>query len=217
MRFFHRFLLAGAIWAVASAPPTLARAQDFVACSKPAAPPSLPPAALFGALSPKRENLLFISGGTAQNIFRELTETYTLRGHAAATQLVIESTGPHANAYVKDHSTIVITPFLLAALQEHSALWFVLAHEMAHIALQHPHITSQPEEAQADALAVQILRERNIDPCSALHVLEALQAQEPGYSYSLADRRHRMQILLGNRCISPPKVLMSLSTRSVIQ
>jgi Zn-dependent protease with chaperone function len=214
MRFFHWFLLAGAIWAGESARAFNAMAQDFVACSKPALSPSPSSSSPLPGIN---DALLSTAGSSAQTIFKELVQTYRSAGLPVPRQLVISAPGSHANAYVKGPETIVITPPLVAALQESSDLWFVLAHEMAHIALRHPQTTSQPMEAQADALAMQIIRERGINPCSALHVLEILQLREPHFSDALAYRRHRMQTLLGDRCLPRPRVLISLDSRSLIQ
>ncbi len=216
MRFFQRFLLAGAFWAAASTLPGSVWGQEFVACSNPVvASPTTPSTP--SAIHPKLDELRSLSESSATQVFQELVQAYTSMGRAAPTQIVLTSGGPHANAYVKDSETVVLSRSLVKILQEPADLWFVLAHEMAHIALHHPASTSQTMESQADLLALQILRERGLDPCSAVHVLDLLQTYEPHYAHVLSYRSTRIQTLLGQRCITQSTVLMTLGSRPLIR
>lgn len=81
---------------------------------------------------------------------------------------------PAANAFVRHTNEIVITKALVTRVTDESELAFILAHELAHVALRHDAKGGISAEVAADALALQVVTALDFNPCSGSNVLERL-------------------------------------------
>ena len=107
------------------------------------------------------------------DLFSTLSLTFERLGYPADASLVtIES--PVANAFVRKSKEVVITTALITRVRERSEMAFILAHELAHVALQHDSKGSIAAELSADTLALRVITTLSFDPCSGSSVLERL-------------------------------------------
>jgi predicted Zn-dependent protease len=107
------------------------------------------------------------------DLFKTLSLTYERLGYPVVAALVtIDS--PVANAFVRKHHEVVITTTLINKINERSEAAFILAHELAHIALKHGAAAGIDAEVAADTLALKVVTALSLDPCSGSSVLERL-------------------------------------------
>jgi Zn-dependent protease with chaperone function len=92
------------------------------------------------------------------------------------------------NAFIRKGSELRVTSGMLKHLATPADAAFIVAHELAHLQLQHTHNTSTNEEIVADSLAVMMLERAEISACNAPHLLARILA-ENGRSESIARRR----------------------------
>ena len=203
MRFFPPFCRPLTLIVALSATLYVAQAQDFLSCAETSIrTPSL-------TTSPVATALNAISWPKAQKIFSTLVAEYRRRDYAAPEQLHL-AINHRPNAYVRNATSIVLTSSLLESLEGTAQLSFVLAHEIAHVALHHSRETSSAMEERADALAILILNNLHVDPCGGIEVLEKLGGSHPLYARALRDRRANLHTLLGDHCRTAPRFLASL-------
>jgi|GEM_PF-6340844 len=123
----------------------------------------------------------------AQERFEAAARAYSKRKLPSSFKLKFSSTSA-INAFVEGTDTITITSGLLRNLSHANQLTFVFCHEMAHIALNHPRKSTSQMEQAADELAIFVLRDLNIDPCSSLLTLASMKRYAPLHSQSLQQR-----------------------------
>ena len=92
------------------------------------------------------------------------------------------------NAFAQDQRTVVITRALLARTHDTSEIAFVIAHEIAHIALNHDKNAGVHEELEADALALKVVTTMGFNPCSGSSVLERLGSRTKFILVSVSPR-----------------------------
>lgn len=108
-----------------------------------------------------------------KDLFATLAETFERMGYPAEASLVtIES--PIANAFVRKNREVVVTTALMTRVREPSEIAFILAHELAHVALHHDSKGGIAAEVSADTLALRVITTLAFDPCSGPSVLERL-------------------------------------------
>lgn len=99
-------------------------------------------------------------------------------------------THPRPNAFALNTGTIVLTTGLIDEIRSHSELAFVIAHELAHLILNHEsgstlasEILMEPlsrnklleQELSADKLAIKLLEQSSFDTSSAISLMSRLE------------------------------------------
>jgi Zn-dependent protease with chaperone function len=202
MRFFQRFLCTIAVVAVTSANPDLVQGQDFVSCQIYAATESPQGARPAAHHAPLRADPQIAA------LLERVVAVYRKRGHSLAPTLAL-TTSDVANAFIRPDETIVVTTSLLRLVGTNAQLSFVIAHELAHMALGHPHDATQEMEQHADTLAIKILNDLELEPCSAIEVLNLMSLSHPVYTTPLQRRISHVQTLLGAQCLNYPPIVLS--------
>jgi Zn-dependent protease with chaperone function len=87
---------------------------------------------------------------------------------------------------------VVLTDALLARVTDRSELAFILAHEVAHVALGHGIHGGIAAEVAADALALQAVTALGFNPCSGPSVLERLGTPSQLTLVSVTPRLHAL-------------------------
>lgn len=135
----------------------------------------------------------------ATRLFTRITEHYRALGHATPSALVvIESRS--ANAFIRKKTEVVLTQTLLSRVTDESELAFILAHELAHIALEHTVNGGTSAEVAADTLALQVVTALGFDPCSGSSVLERLGSPAQVTLVSVAPRLNALHDKTFDRC-----------------
>ena len=135
----------------------------------------------------------------ATRIFNRITEHYRTLGLVTPSALeVIES--PSANAFIRTKTEVVLTQTLLARVSDESELAFILAHEAAHIALQHTRNGGIPAEVEADTLALKVVTALGFNPCSGSTVLERLGSPAQLTLVSIVPRLNALHDKTFDRC-----------------
>jgi predicted Zn-dependent protease len=201
MRFYRRFVGAVAFIALTGTTSHLAWAQSFVSCERHAAPAPAANRPADNPLPTRFHSLI-------DNVFQRVVSGYEKRGYTLAPQIAVASAAT-ANAYITRGSTIVVTAPLLQLVGTNERLSFVIAHELAHIALRHPRDATPAMEQQADSLAVQVLAELGFDPCAALDVIGRMTQANPVYSESLESRISHLRSLLAEHCPTVTTIALS--------
>jgi Zn-dependent protease with chaperone function len=110
-----------------------------------------------------------------QVLFSDIMWAFRAAGIQTSATLVVSSSLAR-NAFARGGNTVVVSEGLLALLTNNSERAFVLAHELAHIALRHSVKSGLPQEVQADHIALQTLRDLHLDPCAGFQALARLSA-----------------------------------------
>lgn len=110
---------------------------------------------------------------TLRQTFETLRREYARLGHTINATLTIRDSAV-VNAYALHQNEVVITHALLSKTPNLSERAFVMAHELAHIALGHRTEAGIPEEVAADTLALRVVTRLGFNPCSGSSVLERL-------------------------------------------
>lgn len=195
---FVRFSCIGALIALIhlwAAPAS--DAQQFLSCQNDSASP----ATLTGSLpivSPSRA-LEVISSSSIKEEFDRLSATFATRGMRQARSVHISDSAV-PNAFINREKKLFITSALVDLVGDLDQLRYVLAHEMAHIALGHGTQHGQSAEADADVLALSILEQRGVNPCSAPRTLQTLRSRHPLYERQLRSRLRALDQALDGRC-----------------
>jgi Zn-dependent protease with chaperone function len=135
----------------------------------------------------------------ATRLFTTITEHYRALGHATPSALVVIES-PRANAFIRRKTEVVLTHALLSRVTDESELAFILAHELAHIALEHTANGGIPAEVAADTLALQVMTALGFDPCSGSEVLERLGSPAQLTLVSVAPRLNALHDMTFDRC-----------------
>jgi hypothetical protein len=109
-------------------------------------------------------------------LFKKVERHYSTLGYNLASLLHISDLKT-VNAFAENQKIVVITRSLLARTRDTSEIAFVIAHELAHIALKHDKNAGVREELEADALALRVVTSMGFNPCSSSTVLERLGNQ----------------------------------------
>jgi len=186
MRFFTGFRGFVAILSILTLTPGQAFPQEFISCEAlQGRPPSSPRFSL--PIVRPSHFLTLLTWSDAEERFESVRRAYRARNFPTASKLKLSSTSA-INAFVHGTDTIAVTSGLLRTLSHADDLTFIISHEMAHIALKHPHQATADMENAADTLAISILRDLHVDPCASLLTLTSMKHYVPLYSRSLEQR-----------------------------
>lgn len=141
----------------------------------------------------------FLPTTQTTRLFTRLTEHYRALGHATPSALVVIES-PTANAFIRRKTEVVLTQALLTRVTDESELAFILAHELAHIALQHTVNGGVSAEVAADTLALKVVTALGFDPCSGSSVLERLGSPAQLTLVSVAPRLNALHDMTFDRC-----------------
>jgi Zn-dependent protease with chaperone function len=132
-------------------------------------------------------------------LFDKISAHYATLGHTQAQSLRIsDSLAP--NAFIRHRTEVVLTRALVARVTDESELAFILAHEMAHVALGHGVHGGVSAEVEADALALRVVTALNFNPCSGSNVLERLGSPAKITLVSITPRLHALHDQTVDRC-----------------
>jgi hypothetical protein len=132
-----------------------------------------------------------ILGAHTEGLFLTITRYFGVRGFDTPEKLtIVESRTP--NAFARRHREVVLTDALLARVTDRSELAFILAHEVAHVALGHGIHGGIAAEVAADALALQAVTALGFNPCSGPSVLERLGTPSQLTLVSVTPRLHAL-------------------------
>lgn len=141
----------------------------------------------------------YLPGHKLTKLFDRIAAHYTTLGHTRATSLrIIDSPAP--NAFIRHRNEVVLTQALVAKITDESELAFILAHEMAHVALGHGVRGGISAEVEADALALHVVTALNFNPCSGSNVLERLGSPAQLTLVSVTPRLHALHDKTVDRC-----------------
>ncbi|MEN9845698.1 MAG: Peptidase family [Pseudomonadota bacterium] len=132
-----------------------------------------------------------ISSEQSKGLFLRITHYFTTRGYAVPTSLtVIESKAP--NAFVRQGREVVVTSAMARQVTEPAEVAFILAHEVAHVALGHSIQGGISTEVAADRLALEAVIALGFNPCSGSSVLERLGSPSQLTLVSVTPRLHAL-------------------------
>lgn len=133
------------------------------------------------------------------SLFLTITGYFKARGYHTPEKLtLVESRTP--NAFARKRREVVLTDALVARVTDRSELAFVLAHEVAHVALGHGIHGGIAAEVAADALALQVVTALGFNPCSGPSVLERLGAPSQLTLASVTPRLHALHDQTSSMC-----------------
>jgi hypothetical protein len=106
-------------------------------------------------------------------LFHSIRGYFLEHGYTAPESLtIVDSKAP--NAFVRKGREVVLTSAMARQVTDPSELAFVLAHEVAHVALGHHVQGGVSSEVAADKLALSVVTALGFNPCSGPSVLERL-------------------------------------------
>lgn len=156
--------------------------------------PSQPPISLASSVEAP-----YLPGHKLTKLFDRIAAHYSTLGHTRATSLrIIDSPAP--NAFIRHRNEVVLTRALVARVTDESELAFILAHEMAHVALGHGVHGGISAEVEADAMALQVVTALDFNPCSGSNVLERLGSPAQVTLVSVTPRLHALHDQTVDRC-----------------
>jgi len=133
------------------------------------------------------------------NLFLTITRYFEASGyHTPENLTIVQSRTP--NAFARRRREVVLTDALVARVTDRSELAFVLAHEVAHVALGHGIHGGIAAEVAADALALQVVTALGFNPCSGPSVLERLGAPSQLTLASVTPRLHALHDQTSSMC-----------------
>lgn len=133
------------------------------------------------------------------SLFLTITQYFEARGYHTPEMLtIVESRTP--NAFARRRREVVLTDALVDRVTDRSELAFVLAHEVAHVALGHGIHGGITAEVAADTLALQVVTDLGFNPCSGPSVLERLGAPSQLTLVSVTPRLHALHDQTSSLC-----------------
>ena len=177
------------LWSDRSAPPveTLTVGESLTSTA-------LPAPALSTFNSPP-----FLPVQKVTKLFDQISKHYSSLGYTPPPSLqIIDSHA--ANAFIRHRNEVVLTKALVARVTDESELAFILAHEMAHVALGHDRGGGISAEMEADALALKVVTALDFNPCSGSDVLERLGSPAQITLVSVTPRLHALHDQTLNIC-----------------
>lgn len=140
-----------------------------------------------------------ISIEQTKGLFLRITRYFTTRGYEVPTSLtVIDSKAP--NAFVRKGREVVLTSAMARQVTEPSEVAFILAHEVAHVALGHRLQGGISSEVAADRLALEAVTALGFNPCSGSSVLERLGSPSQLTLVSVTPRLHALHDQTSSFC-----------------
>jgi Zn-dependent protease with chaperone function len=133
------------------------------------------------------------------SLFLTITRYFEAHGYHAPGNLTIVHSGT-PNAFARKRREVVLTDSLVARVTDRSELAFVLAHEVAHVALGHGIHGGIAAEVAADALALQVVTALGFNPCSGPSVLERLGTPSQLTLVSVTPRLHALYNQTSSMC-----------------
>ncbi len=135
----------------------------------------------------------------ANGLFLRITHYFTTRGYIVPTALtVVDSKAP--NAFVRKGGEVVLTSALARQVTEPSEVAFILAHEVAHVALGHHVQGGISAEVAADRLALEAVTALGFNPCAGSSVLERLGSPSQLTLVSVTPRLHALHDQTSSFC-----------------
>ncbi len=132
-------------------------------------------------------------------LFHRITHHFRGQGYTVPeTLVVIDSRAP--NAYVRKGNEVVLTSAIARQVSDPSELAFILAHEVAHVALGHRVQGGISAEVAADTLALKAVTALGFNPCSGSSVLERLGSPSRLTLVSVTPRLHALQDQTSSFC-----------------
>ena len=108
-----------------------------------------------------------------KGLFHRITTYYAELGYnIPETLTVAASRSP--NAFIRKGREVVLTTAMTREVTDVSEVAFILAHEVAHVALGHHVQGGISAEVAADTLALKVVTALGFNPCSGSSVLERL-------------------------------------------
>jgi predicted Zn-dependent protease len=134
-----------------------------------------------------------------KGLFLRITHYFTTRGYTVPISLdVVESKAP--NAFVRKGREVVLTSAMARQVTEPSEVAFILAHEVAHVALGHHVQGGISAEVAADRLALEVVTALGFNPCSGSSVLERLGSPSQLTLVSVTPRLHALHDQTSSFC-----------------
>lgn len=146
-----------------------------------------------GSLSPRPPS------EQTSELFRRITKHFVEQGYTVPeTLVVIDSRAP--NAFVRHGREVVMTSAMARQVTEPSEVAFILAHEVAHVALGHRLQGGISAEVAADSLALKVVTALGFNPCSGSNVLERLGSPSQLTLVSVTPRLHSLHDQTSSFC-----------------
>ena len=132
-------------------------------------------------------------------LFHRITAYYAELGYdIPETLTVVASTSP--NAFIRKGREVVLTTAMTREVTEVSEVAFILAHEVAHVALGHHVQGGISAEVAADSLALKVVTALGFNPCSGPSVLERLGSPSQLRLVSVTPRLQALQSQTSSFC-----------------
>lgn len=132
-------------------------------------------------------------------LFRRIASAFIEQGYRVPETLaLVDSRTP--NAFVRKGREVVLTTAMASQVTEPSEVAFILAHEVAHVALGHHVQGGVSDEVAADALALTIVTSLGFNPCSGSNVLERLGSPSHLTLVSVTPRLHALHDQTSSFC-----------------
>jgi len=132
-------------------------------------------------------------------LFERVAAAFGARGIGISPKMIVED-ADHANAFIRDEETIVVTAPLIEAISDRSELAFIFAHEMSHIALKHDAAGGVRDEIAADKLALAVVTSLGLNPCAGAEVLDRLSAPLSATLVSISPRLDALHMSTPANC-----------------
>lgn len=135
----------------------------------------------------------------ASQLFQRITLHFVKQGYnAPETLVIVDSSSP--NAFVRKGREVVITSAMARQVTDTSEVAFILAHEVAHVALGHRVQGGIATEVAADTLALKVVTALGFSPCSGSNVLERLGSPSQLTLVSVTPRLHALHDQTSSFC-----------------
>ena len=132
-------------------------------------------------------------------LFDRISHYFVEQGYKVPRTLtVIDSRSP--NAFIRKGDEVVLTTAMAKQVTEPSEVAFVLAHEVAHVALGHRLQGGVSAEVAADSLALKVVTALGFNPCSGTNVLERLGSPSHITLVSVTPRLHALHNQTSSFC-----------------
>jgi predicted Zn-dependent protease len=105
-----------------------------------------------------------------------LTERTNRKQQATPLLRIVITPDAAPNAFIRRGSELHVTRGMLKHLETPNDAAFIVAHELAHLRLQHSHNASSHDEIEADSLAIKMMARVGVTPCNTPNVLARILA-----------------------------------------